>query len=87
MTVVLGGQDLIVNTAAVKAYLLGDRTEESKKKEEIAKWENGDREGSPWKGNGLDVLWFPELDHAQTFDKRTTRRRLTEVVRRYCVTE
>jgi hypothetical protein len=86
VTVVLGGKDLIVNTAAVKAYLLGDKSKKSEKSEEIAKWKNGDREGSPWKGDGLDVLWFPELDHAQTFDKRTTRRRLTEVVRRYCAT-
>jgi hypothetical protein len=84
VTVVLGGQDLIVNAAAVKAYLLGENSARSEEFAKAEKWENGDRGTSPWKGDGLDVLWFPDLDHAQTFDKRRTRRRLTDIVRRYC---
>jgi hypothetical protein len=84
VTVVLGGQDLIVNAVAVKAYLLGENSRQSEKIAKVDKWVNGDREGLPWKGDGLDVLWFPSLDHAQTFDRRRTRKRLTDAVRRYC---
>lgn len=37
-----------------------------------------------WKGIGTEVLWFGMLDHAQVFDKKSTRRRVIDVVRRYC---
>lgn len=46
---------------------------------ETGSWKEG-----VWKGDGLDVLWFRELDHAQVFDKKRTRGRLVDVVRRYC---
>ncbi|KAH8594740.1 hypothetical protein B0O99DRAFT_545220 [Bisporella sp. PMI_857] len=38
----------------------------------------------PWKGEGIDVLWFKDLDHAQVFDKKSTRRRLISCIRTYC---
>ncbi|KAF2710780.1 hypothetical protein K504DRAFT_375519 [Pleomassaria siparia CBS 279.74] len=75
VTVVLGGRDLIVNTAAVKAYL----TDKSGANEKSVS-----HDGGQWKGEGLDVLWFPELDHAQTFDRKRTRKMLGDVVRSYC---
>ncbi|ATZ50766.1 hypothetical protein BCIN_06g02520 [Botrytis cinerea B05.10] len=37
-----------------------------------------------WKGVGTEVLWFGMLDHAQVFDKMSTRRRIIDVVRNYC---
>ncbi|KAF7877313.1 hypothetical protein EAF04_000996 [Stromatinia cepivora] len=37
-----------------------------------------------WKGVGTEVLWFGTLDHAQVFDKMGTRRRIIDVVRKYC---
>lgn len=37
-----------------------------------------------WKGVGTEVLWFGGLDHAQVFDKKGTRRRVIDVVRKYC---
>lgn len=37
-----------------------------------------------WKGEGIEVLWFADLDHAQVFDKRATRRRLIDCIRTYC---
>ncbi|EDN93609.1 hypothetical protein SS1G_09476 [Sclerotinia sclerotiorum 1980 UF-70] len=37
-----------------------------------------------WKGVGTEVLWFGTLDHAQVFDKMGTRKRIIDVVRRYC---
>jgi len=38
----------------------------------------------PWKGEGIDVLWFRDLDHAQVFDKPATRKRLIHCIRTYC---
>jgi pimeloyl-ACP methyl ester carboxylesterase len=38
----------------------------------------------PWKGSGIDVLWFPDLDHAQVFDKKNTRRRVIQAIHEYC---
>jgi hypothetical protein len=74
-TVVLGGRDLIVNTEAVRTYLTAD---------EAAKPDLSHQKEGAWKGDGLDVLWFPELDHAQVFDKKSTRLRLVNIVRSYC---
>ena len=82
VTVSLSGKDLIVDTDAVRRYLTG---------------KNGplDSESSPvengrtmrWKSNGLDVLWFDDLDHAQVFDLKKNRRLLGDVVREYCAHE
>jgi len=38
----------------------------------------------PWKGKGIDMIWFEDLDHAQVFDKAATRRPLLTAIRRYC---
>lgn len=38
----------------------------------------------PWKGTGIDILWFKDLDHAQVFDKASTRKRLIDAIRVYC---
>jgi hypothetical protein len=38
----------------------------------------------PWKGRGIDVVWFEKLDHAQVFDKPATRRPLLRAIRAYC---
>lgn len=37
-----------------------------------------------WRGTGIDILWFGNLDHAQAFDKYSTRRSLLNVIRSYC---
>ncbi|KAF6844351.1 alpha beta hydrolase fold family [Colletotrichum musicola] len=34
--------------------------------------------------SGIDVLWFPDHDHAQAFDSKRERRRIVDVVRGYC---
>ncbi|KAF7553575.1 hypothetical protein G7046_g7075 [Stylonectria norvegica] len=54
VTVVLAGQDGIVDTPVIGAYLTG--AEDWVFQPE--KWENG-----LWKGDGLDVLWFQDLHH------------------------
>jgi hypothetical protein len=40
----------------------------------------------PWKGKGIDVLWFKNQDHAQVFDTPATRRPLLSVIKEYCAT-
>ena len=75
VTVSFGGKDLIVDTEIVGAYIAGA----DKKSQETGSWKE-----SAWKGEGLDLLWFRDLDHAQVFDRRTTRRSLVKVVRAYC---
>jgi hypothetical protein len=78
VTVVLGGKDLIVDTEAVAAYLMGAEYG----RHEMGSWRNG-----VWKGNELDVLLFRDLDHSQVFDKKSTRMRLVDIVRKYCMME
>jgi pimeloyl-ACP methyl ester carboxylesterase len=39
---------------------------------------------APWKGNGLDVMWHKDLDHAQVFDNAITRRKLISAIISYC---
>ncbi|KAI0997061.1 hypothetical protein K3495_g11127 [Podosphaera aphanis] len=38
----------------------------------------------PWRGTGIDILWFQDLDHAQVFDKYATRRKMVDAIRTYC---
>lgn len=37
-----------------------------------------------WQGNGIEVVWWSDLDHAQVFDKPDTRKRILDVIRLYC---
>ncbi|KAH6871980.1 hypothetical protein B0T10DRAFT_416710 [Thelonectria olida] len=76
VTVVLAGRDVIVDTKVIGAYLTG-----------ADEWflETRSGEDGVWKGDGLDLLWFPGLDHGQVFDERRTRKRLVDIVRRFRV--
>ena len=78
MTVSLAGKDLIVDTEAVGSYLAqnGDSRLAS------AAWKQ-----QKWKGTGLDILWFEELDHAQVFDSKANCEILANVIRAYSVRE
>lgn len=69
MTVSLSGKDLIVNTEAVGRYVTGI--------------ENADWKDKQWTGKGLDVLWFPQCDHATVFDQTEPVQKLADIVRRY----
>lgn len=77
MTVSLAGRDLIVNTAAVRSYILAE-------KKMLTGDEQGCKQRVGWSGKGLDVLWFDQLDHAQVFDSRKTRRILVDAIREFC---
>lgn len=76
VTVVLAGRDVIVNTKVIGTYLTGAKD-----------WLMKARDGGSgiWKGNGLSVLWFEDLNHGQVFDLRTTRRRLVDIVHRLSI--
>ena len=73
ITVVLSGRDLIVDTEAVGRYLT--------KRNNLpvpTDWKHG-----PWRGEGLDIIWFEDLDHAQVFDRITDYGTLARVVTEY----
>lgn len=76
MTVVLAGRDIIVNTKVIGTYLTGAED-----------WIIMARDGGDgiWKDNGLNVLYFDDLNHGQVFDLRTTRRRLVDIVRGFSI--
>ena len=72
VTVSCSGRDLIVDTKAVAKYLVTDDEH------------NGVcSQTKKWKGKGLDVLWFKDLDHAQVFDRKRDYSVLVEVIQRY----
>ena len=72
VTVTLAESDLIVNTDAVGRYLAND-----------ADLMDDQWKCRAWKGKGLDVVWFTQIDHAQVFDRREHRQKLVKVVRAY----
>lgn len=78
VTVSLAGRDLIVDTEAVGKYLVSGMG----KKADGDDWKHRE-----WKGEGLEVIWNEDRDHAQVFDSVQKRARLVEVVRRYCEDE
>ncbi|KAJ3453764.1 hypothetical protein MRS44_018396 [Fusarium solani] len=75
VTVVLAGRDSVIDTKAIRAYLLGSDN-----------WalETTDLMDLGRKDDGLDVIWFQDLDHGQVFDEKRTRSRLVEIVWTFC---
>jgi pimeloyl-ACP methyl ester carboxylesterase len=95
VTVVLSGKDLIVDTEAVRRYLIATSSEGPVANSRASRTLDGDEtatviktvredtgawKGRPWTGSGLEVLWFEHLDHAQVFDSEKTRRPLVEAI-------
>jgi pimeloyl-ACP methyl ester carboxylesterase len=37
-----------------------------------------------WTGSGVELVWFDGLDHAQAFDRASTRLNIVQKIRRYC---
>lgn len=46
--------------------------------------ENNDWKTRAWRDEGIEVLWWPNLDHAQVFDEPKTRKTVLDVIRTYC---
>lgn len=68
--VVLSGRDQIVDSIEVWKYLTDTR----------------DGEGGPqfhWANEGLDIYYYPDLDHATVFDTKKNRRPLVEMVTKF----
>lgn len=70
VTLILSGRDLIVDTSAVGHYLTG--VDDSSM---TADWKQ-----RPWQGEGLDLIWFEDLDHAQVFDAKRNYDVLVRVI-------
>jgi len=70
VAVSLAGRDRIVDAPAVRAYLTGEKEQDS---------------GSPsrWGCDGLEVLYFPELYHGSVLECRALRSALLEVISRF----
>ena len=75
VTVVLAGRDIVIDSKVIRAYLTGSAD---------GALEAGGAEGEVWEGDGVEVGWFPNLDHGQVFDKKRPRSRLVQIVRRFC---
>ncbi|CAF3453344.1 unnamed protein product [Fusarium graminearum] len=69
--VALAGRDLIVDTAAVAEYLGVDL--EMRTRSLVAE-----------SHNGVEVVMFPKLDHAQVFDDRTSRDSVIQMIKSRC---
>lgn len=81
VTVVLGGKDIIINSEAIGKYLTrGDGIRAIDDHRDDA-WKTQE-----WRGEGLDVLWFPDCDHAEVVDTRKDRKILIDVAMEYCKT-
>lgn len=75
VTVFLGGRDLIVNTEHVGRYLTDA---------DATSVEKGTWKSRAWKGDGVDLVWSEDLDHAEIFDYKATRRQMLDVLWKYC---
>ncbi|KAI2782554.1 hypothetical protein F4815DRAFT_461837 [Daldinia loculata] len=92
VAVCLAERDLIVNTSVVAQYLSADGdgwvTPNPADKGDARLEERFiERDGlgdSLLTHDGIELLWFPGLDHAQVFESEQTQDRLCRVIRRHC---
>lgn len=99
VAVCLGGRDLIVDTQTVAHYLArpGDMADSdaSKEQEAVDALFKAGKAGSVASGHsprctrylapsGVEIVWFPTLDHAQAFYSREDRQQILNVIGQYC---
>ncbi|RYO86031.1 hypothetical protein DL766_003624 [Monosporascus sp. MC13-8B] len=89
VAVAVAEYDLIVDTLSVAQYLAGD--DEWRLTSTMFKHNNPGKTtshrnlgGGHLTEDGIELLWFPGLDHAQVFDVKESRQRLCSVLQRYC---
>lgn len=82
---------MIVNTRSVKDYLVKAElptpvtVETIPSENDILETASGSvAKAETWRGEGLEVLWFKERNHAEALDTREDRARLVKVVVEYC---
>jgi pimeloyl-ACP methyl ester carboxylesterase len=93
VTVALAAKDLISPTHAVAKYLLDEEpayerflSEDEVDGGTVLRGEEDWRQRM-WKGEGIDVLWFEDCDHAHVLDRWRNYRKLVDVLRAYCAEE
>ncbi|KAI0396418.1 Alpha/Beta hydrolase protein [Xylariaceae sp. FL0594] len=88
VAVCLAERDLIVDTRTVQQYLVnGKDWTSATKRLEPSNSTDGTMPLTPERveaDNGIEVLWFEGLDHAQVFDWRETTAQLVDLTRRCC---
>lgn len=98
ITASLAERDLIVDAAAVGAYLMEydvpdpvmvEGKRDGKHMELMSEAKQGGEDVKDgwktraWKGKGLEVMWWDDLDHAQVFDTPERRKKLVDVCVEY----
>lgn len=74
VAVCLAERDLIVDTVSIARYLADDDG-----------WVPGGVDNHHVARDGIEILWFPGLDHGQMFDSRSNQDRLLSVVQQSCL--
>ncbi|KAH6645389.1 hypothetical protein BKA67DRAFT_541616 [Truncatella angustata] len=80
VAVCLSERDLIVDTLSVAEYLVGGEDWVPGK----ASHESDETKIHHATRDGIEVLWFPGLDHSQLFDTKKDQERVCRVLRQYC---
>lgn len=86
VTVGLSARDLIVDAEAVGSYVAAVAGEEGRDSSGYGTFDEGADEvwkRKTWRGEGTEILWFDDTDHAQVFETKEKRRRLLDVVEKY----
>lgn len=93
VTASLASDDLIVDTESVGMYLTEYQVPDPMLKQDVDGREHMELQAPkgaashwkqrPWRGKGLEVMWWEGLDHAQVFDRYGTRTKLVDVLVEY----
>ena len=86
VAIVLSGRDQIVDAREVRQYLTDSSTTEEEECAEGHRDGDGGGDGPKfhrWQKDGLRVLWYRDLDHAQVFDTRARRRPVVDVLHEF----
>ena len=91
VAVCLAENDLIVDTLSVAHYLAADEEWYQASKAEQGRDKPGDARSDKKGGHinhmtkdGVELLWFPGMDHAQVFDVRKSRETVGRLIQQYC---
>ncbi|KXJ86894.1 hypothetical protein Micbo1qcDRAFT_152426 [Microdochium bolleyi] len=84
VAVCLAEKDLIVDTLAVARYLMADDKWWPPSATLMAVAGSQRKEADLVSRGGIEVAWFPGLDHAQVFDSASTVQQICRLVQRHC---
>ena len=84
-TVALSGKDIIAPTTIVGRYLFTNTPSRNRSETQGSDQDDLDDawKESAWRGEGLDVLWFEQCDHAELFDKRRDFDKVVNAINTY----